>query len=235
MKNLFVFLIFSGTLPAISQTATAQRSLNAIRTMEESKPLKFIEGIEIRNEGLTITTPHEPAPVKPHSRGYLSNTGTASHISLEKSTSLQFKYAQLLNKEVESINNLALFNFIEEWWETRYRYGGSSRSGIDCSAFTGLLQHTVYGNHLPRTAREQYQACDKISPDELKEGDLLFFNTRGGISHVGVYLSDGYFVHSSTSQGVTINHLEEDYYRARFKVAGRVTRPEDEGADCASN
>ncbi len=214
MKNLFFVFLLAGFTPVFTQESIAQRSLNSLQFSDEPRTLKFIDGIEIRGEGISITEPADLPSAQ--------TSANRDHLPLiEQQSSLQFKYAQLLNKEVELITNIPLFTFIEDWWETRYRYGGTSKSGIDCSAFTGMLQSAVYGIQLPRTARDQYHYCSKISREELKEGDLLFFNTRGGISHVGVYLSDGYFAHSSTSQGVTISSLEDDYYRARFIGGGR--------------
>ncbi len=141
-------------------------------------------------------------------------------VATEFCTSLQFKFAQLLNRNVETITNIPLFSFIDEWWATRYRYGGTSKKGIDCSSYTGHLLLAVFGITLPRTAREQYAASIHINRDDLKEGDLVFFNTIGGISHVGVYLGDGYFTHSSCSRGVTISNLEEKYYSKKF-IGGR--------------
>lgn len=155
----------------------------------------------------------------------LTNKGqgsTAAMILTEKCKALQFKYAQILDREVEAISSISLFSFIDEWWHTRYRYGGTTKKGIDCSAFTRLLQTEVYGFELPRTAREQYAACEKIADEDMMEGDLVFFNTRGGVSHVGVYVGGGYFVHASSSTGITIDHLDNDYYKKRFISAGRL-------------
>ena len=135
--------------------------------------------------------------------------------------SVQLKFSQLLNRDIKLIKNINLYNFITEWMHTRYRLGGCSKTGIDCSSFTGLLLERVYDVSLPRTAREQYRVCDKIAQEEMLEGDLIFFNTRGGISHVGVYLGDDYFVHASSSSGVVINHLSEVYYKKRFIGGGR--------------
>ncbi len=80
----------------------------------------------------------------------------------------------------------------------------------------------VYGFAAPRTAREQYKATEHIKKDKLKEGDLVFFNTHGGVSHVGLYLENNYFVHASSSEGVTISNLDDHYYAKRFVCGGRV-------------
>ncbi|MEJ7611746.1 MAG: C40 family peptidase [Ferruginibacter sp.] len=148
-------------------------------------------------------------------------------VATEFCSKIQFKYAQLLNRDVELLTNTSLFGFINEWWGTKYRFGGSTKKGIDCSSFTGLLMNKVFGASLPRTARQQFAACIKLTREEMTEGDLIFFNTRGGVSHVGLYLGDGYFAHSSCSAGVTINSLEESYYKKRFIAGGRPQIAED--------
>ena len=87
------------------------------------------------------------------------NSGIAS---IEKLSDLQFKYAMMMNVNVESLNNLSLLDFIEEWFGTRYHLGGSGKDGIDCSALTSSLLMAVYGFVVPRTAREQYKASKHI-------------------------------------------------------------------------
>ena len=126
---------------------------------------------------------------------------------------------------MESVTNLTLFAEIDKWQGTRYRYGGATEKGIDCSAYTGTLVHHVCGLVLPRTAREQFANCIKLDKEEMLQGDLVFFNTRGGISHVGMYLGNGYFTHASTSIGVTISNLSEDYWSRKFIGGGRLTQP----------
>jgi lipoprotein Spr len=123
--------------------------------------------------------------------------------------------------EVEQLSNQPLYKYIDEWWGTPYRLGGSSRQGIDCSAFVQGLMGSVYGISLPRVAREQKDYCQPLRMDELKEGDLIFFNTRGGVSHVGVYLHNNHFVHAATSGGIMISSLEESYWQRRMLGAGR--------------
>ncbi len=148
-------------------------------------------------------------------------SSNAPALTIENGTELQFKYAILLNDNVENMNNLALLQYIDSWYGTRYRYGGTTRSGVDCSAFTGQLCSSVFGKNIPRTAREQFEQCQKIPSEYLQTGDLVFFNTRGGVSHVGVYLLNNKFVHASTSSGVVISDLDESYYKSRYLGAGR--------------
>jgi cell wall-associated NlpC family hydrolase len=111
---------------------------------------------------------------------------------------------------------------------TRYRYGGASPSGFDCSGFTYYLFKTSAGVTLPRTATGQYNAgYTKVSKANLQVGDLVFFSrTSGGssIGHVGIYIGDGKFIHSSSpsSGGVIISALSEAYYSARYYGAVRV-------------
>ncbi|MBC7826855.1 MAG: C40 family peptidase [Chitinophagaceae bacterium] len=115
-----------------------------------------------------------------------------------------------------------MLEFIEEWYGTPYRYGGTSKQGVDCSAFVNFFMSAVYGLSVPRNSKEQYSAAKKIKKKQLEEGDLVFFNTRGGVSHVGVYLGNNKFAHASTSSGVTISDLDDDYYDRRYVGSGRV-------------
>jgi lipoprotein Spr len=213
MKNL-MFIVVAIILGAvISSTAQGQPTL------------KFIDGIEFKSE-LSEYSTSLPKPdvtvIKPSTKP-VKKTATVGLLNTEACGKIQFKYAQLLDIEIESVVNFTLFQFIEDWWNTSYRYGGTGKNGIDCSALTGLLFSSVYGVSLPRTAREQYAKTKKIKREELTEGDLVFFNTRGGVSHVGMYLCNEYFVHASTSNGVTISSLNEAYYSKRYLGAGRPT------------
>jgi cell wall-associated NlpC family hydrolase len=152
---------------------------------------------------------------------YTPPLNIAPGFNIEQGTSEQFKYAILMDVEVEQLANAGLYQFIENWWGTPYRIGGSTQRGIDCSAFVQTLLSAIYNLQVPRIAKEQRMNCKKISRNELQEGDLVFFNTKGGVSHVGVYLCNNKFVHASTSGGVMISDLDEVYWNNRFISAGR--------------
>ena len=112
---------------------------------------------------------------------------------------------------------------IDNWLGVSYKYGGTDKSGVDCSGFTSAIYLQLYGIQLLRTARDQYINGRKIRNSQRSEGDLVFFRgERGaGIDHVGIYLGDDQFVHSSTQRGVIISSLEEEYYKKRYIGACR--------------
>jgi cell wall-associated NlpC family hydrolase len=142
--------------------------------------------------------------------------------NVETSNWLQFKYALLTDVPVEALANTNLLNYMEDWYGAPYHYGGSTKQGVDCSAFSAGLMAAVFNVELPRTAREQYVTTDRVEKYELHEGDLVFFNTHGGVSHVGVYLINNKFVHASVSSGVMISDLNDEYFVKRYIGAGRV-------------
>ncbi|MBU6158757.1 MAG: C40 family peptidase [Bacteroidetes bacterium] len=176
------------------------------------KPIETIAGIFPTPHFYTLTVPHkhqlETPPPNP----------------IESISVLLIKYGILLDTTVESIQNQPLYAFIDEWMGVTYRYGGKDKKGIDCSHFAAKLMESIYGWQLPPGSKSQYELCDPLDITELKEGDLLFFNTSGGgISHVAVYLGNKRFVHASTQKGVRIDHLEFPYYKRTFLFAGRVS------------
>jgi len=103
-----------------------------------------------------------------------------------------------------------------------YKYGGTTTSGFDCSGYTGYVFEKL-GIDLPRRSVDQATVGVKVAKNELRPGDLVFFNTDGkGISHVGIYMGDGTFSHSSSSRGVSISRMDDSYYSKRYVTARRV-------------
>ena len=106
-----------------------------------------------------------------------------------------------------------------QWVGTRYRLGGTSTAGIDCSAFVQKTMSGAFNVHLPRSTAEQRYSGRSISKSDLQPGDLVFFRKN---NHVGVYIGGGKFVHASTSQGVTTSSLSESYWARTYTQSRRV-------------
>jgi peptidoglycan DL-endopeptidase LytE len=109
-----------------------------------------------------------------------------------------------------------------------YRLGGSSVTGIDCSAFVKKI-YQFFNIDLPRTAFEQYHVGMRVARNDLTEGDLIFFKTRKPVGHVGIYIGNNQFVHAaSRKKGVRVDDLNQPYYDRRFIRAVRL-KGSDEG------
>lgn len=138
---------------------------------------------------------------------------------------LAFKYALKLDLPVEELANNQLLSFIDDWYGVKYRFGGESKAGIDCSAFTRKLLSEVFSISVGRVVPDQLKAGIEIEKSELRMGDLILFNTntghRKGLTHVGFYLGNGNFVHSATNRGVVFDNIEKDYYKKAFRKAVR--------------
>ncbi|TCP18045.1 putative lipoprotein NlpC [Nicoletella semolina] len=111
-----------------------------------------------------------------------------------------------------------------EWKNTRYRLGGNSKRGVDCSAFTQITYRDLFGIKLPRTTVEQAKAGNKVDRKDIRTGDLVFFNTGRGPNgkHVGVYVKNGQFLHASTKGGVIYSDINSPYWSKAFWQARRL-------------
>jgi len=118
----------------------------------------------------------------------------------------------------------------ESYLGTPYRYGGTSRSGIDCSAFVLSVFGAAAGMDLPRVAAQQSNEGDSVEKTELQKGDLVFFSHRGSrISHVGIVEDvtpegEVKFIHAATSKGVMVSSLDDNYWGPKFRFAKRVVK-----------
>jgi lipoprotein Spr len=179
----------------------------------KSKSPQFIDGITL--EGGSNNVRLTQGKQTYHNKKSNSENG-------ELETAEQKSLAQLKIREGKK-HNISLYSFIEDWYGTPYRFGGDTRFGIDCSAFTRQLYNDVYNLSIVRTSMEQFSQIEKLDTDELKEGDLVFFKIHSKrISHVGVYLYDGKFVHASVSQGVVISDLSDAYWTRFYAGGGRM-------------
>ncbi|MDL2215256.1 NlpC/P60 family protein [Dysgonomonas sp. OttesenSCG-928-M03] len=122
--------------------------------------------------------------------------------------------------------NMDLFAEVSLWLGTPYRYGGNTKKGTDCSGFVGQVYRRVYGKELERSSDNQAKKnVREIRKGSLEPGDLVFFRTLRNskkIDHVGIFLKNGRFIHASTSKGVIVSSLDEEYYRKNWQKGGRV-------------
>lgn len=151
-----------------------------------------------------------------------------SQRKLQRKAAETTELSSKLGFKVSAKDNLLLFNEAAGWLGTPYRYGGTTRKGVDCSGLTGQIYQKVYHTPLARTVADMAgKNCRKIRKSELETGDLVFFNTskkKKGINHVGLFLKNGYFIHASTSKGVIVSNLHEDYYKKTWQKGGRVKK-----------
>ncbi len=221
-KKTITAIAIATSLIYFNPVSAQKGKLNAAPAAKSD--VKFIDNIEVNFESgsdevpASIPSNKDATNIAVPKPEMAASDNTAP--SIETVTRLQFKYGVLLNTEIELIKNFALYQSIDEWYGTPYRLGGTTKNGIDCSAFVRAVYTTLFGILLPRTAHEQYQAMRQIMKSELKEGDLVFFNTQGGVSHVGIYLQNNKFVHAATSEGVMISDLDDSYWSKRYIGAG---------------
>ncbi|MCB9018569.1 MAG: NlpC/P60 family protein [Paludibacteraceae bacterium] len=135
--------------------------------------------------------------------------------------------SQKIGFSIDEDDNLSLYKEVAEWLGTPYLYGGSEKSGADCSGFVMTIYQDIYGLELERQTSKIYQEnCISIDKDELREGDLVFFHTggqnNGTPNYVGIYLKNGKFVSVSSSKGVIINDLSSKYYSKNWVAGGRM-------------
>lgn len=115
-----------------------------------------------------------------------------------------------------------LFAAFNNWAGTKYRLGGTGRSGIDCSALTREVFREVFGYELPRVSVDQVKKGRKVERSELKPGDLLYFTPENRINHVAVYIGNSLFINASSSQGVVLSSLNNTYWNKYYKYGVRV-------------
>lgn len=131
----------------------------------------------------------------------------------------------LLGVDINLEDNHKLYLEAADWIGTPYRGGGDSKRGTDCSGMVYQIYRKVYRTQVPRNSEELKDKSNKIAKRNLKEGDLVFFSSnrsRKKVAHVGIYLKNGKFIHSSTSRGVIVSRLGEDYYSKHWICGGRI-------------
>jgi len=133
------------------------------------------------------------------------------------------KYSEKWKVELCGNEDAKFLEEIDSWLGTPYVYGGKSKQGTDCSGMILTMYKTLYNLSLNRSANDMQKDVRFIDIDKAQLGDVLFFKISGDrVSHVGLYLGNRRFIHATTSKGVMISSLDEDYYSKRYFKCGRI-------------
>ncbi len=150
------------------------------------------------------------------------NMHSETHAVPEDTSSLQASQdefeSMVRNLDVKS----RLMDQYASWKGVRYRLGGSTKKGIDCSGFVQRTFREQFNMELPRSTYEQQEMGKSVSRGHLRTGDLVLFRAGSTGRHVGIYIGNNQFVHASTSSGVTISSMDEPYWKKRYNEARRV-------------
>jgi cell wall-associated NlpC family hydrolase len=132
-------------------------------------------------------------------------------------------YKKEKNTAIKPLDQSKMMREISKYMGVSYVHGGASAEGMDCSGYTMTVYRDAVGRQLPRTSSEQSKLGGHVDFQDLKFGDLVFFNTTGeSASHVGIYLGDDLFAHASVSLGVTISSLQSSYFKEHYETARRI-------------
>lgn len=148
--------------------------------------------------------------------------GIISDTNVEAVTSDPLKTKDLSCVDVSvSQETLHLQKYFKSWRGVRYRYGGLTTKGVDCSGLILRAYKDLYNVNLPRTVAEQARKGTRIQKKSLRPGDLVFFKTGRYSRHVGIYLGENKFIHASRSKGVIQSNLNNTYWRSKYWQAKR--------------
>lgn len=132
--------------------------------------------------------------------------------------------------KLDSINYSSFKEILELQFEkydhVRYRYGGRNEKGFDCSGFVTTVYQNLFEMKLPRSSRDMVSVGEDILKSDLQIGDLIIFKPPG-YSHVGIYLGDGVFMHSSTKEGVSKSSIDSTYWKKYYRTSRRVIKPQE--------
>lgn len=115
-----------------------------------------------------------------------------------------------------------LYQQYSEWHKVKYKRGGTSKDGIDCSGFVRQTFATLFDIKLPRDTLLQAKTGVDVEKGQLRSGDLVFFRINKKTQHVGIYLEENKFLHASTSSGVMISSMTHPYWQNRYWKSVRV-------------
>lgn len=224
-QKISIYISYLALIGFLSSCSALKKSTSDNTARNQSNP-RFINGIEITPGMTTTQIRHLEREMKRAEKieSKEAKVNIDANLNTENASGLQAKYCTILDVPVETISDdAALLQEVDDWWGTPYRMGGTTKSGVDCSAFSQIVLQDIFETTIPRTAQQQYDNC--AHPDageQLQKGDLVFFgSSKRNITHVGVYITNNKFVHASTSRGVMISDLNDTYWGRKYIGSGR--------------
>ena len=193
-------------------------------TLEPYEPPKDPPKAESKEQNVTKTEPEVAKPEVAKVKKAQDKEATVVFTSPDIVVIAKDKKKIVKKKKQKSCSVTKIIKTAKTFLGTKYRFGGTSKKGIDCSGFT-LKVFKKHGTNLPRTASKQASKGKHVAKKNLKPGDLVFFkNTyKKGISHTGIYLGNNLFIHASSSaKKVVISSLSKRYYRKHYAGARRL-------------
>lgn len=212
-------------------TAGKQVALDMLRS-DASPELMQLAGIESMGNPtavVTRSTEQQELPTEGENIAELEKEDDVQ-VDIESFKMLWLSYVDPSEAKPETlqcgIEKRELMDAVMDWIGTRYNFGGTTKNGIDCSAFVRSVFAQCGNITLPRTAQTQIEVGRPVMRvSDLQFGDMIFFHTMNHayVSHVGIYLGDNLFAHASSRYGVTISSLQSTYYANRIIGARRLT------------
>ena len=194
----------------VQKKAEAPKPVDAQKKAEVPKPVEVREKAEI------------PKPAEVHEK---TETPEPAATHKEADTPTKAEAPKRAEPAVRASTSKSLEDIIAAYLGIPYKYGGTTKDGMDCSAFVGAVYYDAYNYDLPRTSRDMWTIGRKIEMTEARPGDLVFFKGSGlfaPIDHVGIYVGSNRFAHASSSKGVVYEDLSGSYYKKRFAGVRRV-------------
>ena len=153
-------------------------------------------------------------------------SGCKSHKKVQSEDVIAEKTIKKKDKKKTKTLRQQLIDEAMTWIGTPYKYARQEKgSGTDCSGFTMVVYNDVANIKIPRNSAKQAEYCKSIKNSEIEPGDLVFFATgkdKNRVSHVGMMIDSDKFIHASSSKGVVISDINQNYYKRTFIKFGRV-------------
>lgn len=228
--SILAALLFAGTYTTKAQygaTDTAPNAEQNIFTPSVAQVTQSLEKVSLSNNGTTIhlsKVTKELVPQNWTTAYYTTPKFEEEEIALREERKELKELSAKLGMQVQDPKHLDLYREAASWLGTRYKWAGNTKKGTDCSGLTGKILKDVYDKDVDRSSYIiANNLKEELKADHLLPGDLVFFTTlrKKRISHVGVYLGEGNFIHASR-KGVIVSNLGEEYYARTLNKAGRI-------------